>query len=175
MLYRKVFGFLLICLCLSQCGFKPLLSEENGDIVQAFSEIDIPVIPNRDGQIMRNELKKMFYVKGASAVKRYKLKVTTSSSDRNLSYLGDQTAGRKSVTVTANYQLIDLRSNEVLTSGTVSRQGFYTVSTSNSFGTIISAERVKMDAVLMAARDLRIQIATYLSKHPEALFSSDNV
>lgn|GEM_PF-3066398 len=169
MLFKKTLIVIGVAVALSQCGFKPMLSSENGEILKAFQQIDIPVIANREGQIMRNELKKMFYVEGPSDVKRYELRVTTSSSDRNMSYLSDQTAGRKNVTVTAKYTLYDIENKKILTSGSLSRQGYYTVSTASSFGTIISAERVKMDAVLLVARDMRVQIANYFMKHPEVL------
>ncbi len=149
---------------LNQCGFQPMFGPENEELYEDFSAIKIDPIRNRSGQIMRNELKKAFYVKGQAHPSKYVLTVTIKTSDEDLTYLSDQTAGRKAITASISYTLKEKESGKRLTSGSLSKTAEYNVSSANSFGTIVSAERVKQDAITGGARDLKVRLAEYFIK-----------
>lgn len=163
-MFSRVVLSLVFLMMLPQCGFQPMFGAGNEDLHAEFAVIQIDPIENREGQIMRMELKKALHVRGAQTPAQYRLKARITTSDKDLTYLSDQTAGRKSITASISYSLQESASGKILTSGSLSKTAEYNVASASSFGTIVSAERVKQDAIVGGVRDLKVALADYFIK-----------
>ena len=144
-----------------------MFGEKNHEIVEDLSFVHISLIENREGQILRNELKKVLYVQGEKTPAKYVLSSKITSSDKDLTYLSDQTAGRKMISVSVSYELKEKRTNKILTAGSLSRSAEYNVESANSFGTIISSERVKLDAIRLLSGDLFVMLTKHFIDQKE--------
>lgn len=91
-------------LALSGCGFKPLYGEQS-DGVGGPLAVEVALIPNREGQIMRTTLRSKF-LSGGAANYRLDVALTKASAITAIDDAGDAT--RRRLTMTAGWRLSPL-------------------------------------------------------------------
>ena len=105
-------------LALAGCGFKPVYGEHSAgkspSAAQQFAAIDIPVMPNRLGQQMRNLLIDSLHPHGADTDYRYRLEVGITEAVINLGLQQNSTSTRGQVRLTVRYALIDNSNGKVV-------------------------------------------------------------
>jgi LPS-assembly lipoprotein len=91
------------------CGFQPLYGTHAGQPAagEQLANVAIDVIPDRNGQVLRNLLIDRFYRDGRPAAPSYRLAVQLQAFEENLGIRPDATATRARLRLFANYQLID--------------------------------------------------------------------
>lgn len=144
------------------CGFQPLYGDRPGaTAVQNLAAIDIALISDRTGQLLRNELLDRMNPKALNVAPQYSLTVDLSESKQNLAVRRDDTATLANLVMSANYTLTATTGDELLT-GTVQSFNSYNISSSD-FATIAA----EADARARAARDLAegitIRIGVFLA------------
>ena len=149
------------------CGFQPLYSHGSGNsshVVNQLSRIQISPIENRTGQILRNFLQDKLTPSGVPFSPAYKLTISLKETRSDMGILRDSTSTFAKVKMDAKYQLINIETNNVLDSGTVS---------STTVFNIVSSEY----ANLSAQKDARRRTARIISdsvKERLALFFLKN-
>lgn len=141
------------------CGFTPLHGRQpsgTGATV-ALSQITIPPILDRFGQMLRIELANRLIPKGPPRTPAYVLNVKTSESKQSLGVRKDATATRANLIITASFVLVDTQTGDNTFTGNVRSINSYNILDAD-FATL-SAES---DARRRASRDLATEIQSRL-------------
>ena len=154
-------------LALQGCGFQPLYGDRPGaTAIQNLAAINIAIIRDRTGQLLRNELLDRMNPKALNVAPQYSLSVDLTESRQNLAVRRDDTATLANLILSANYTLTANTGDELLT-GTVRSFNSYNISSSD-FATLAA----ETDARARAARDLAdgitIRISVFLADLQEA-------
>ncbi len=109
---RRLTGLVLgagIAGSVSACGFSPVYqsssSPDNKDVLLELAKVDILLIPDREGQMLRNFLLDRMQPRGQAAQTVYKLKTDLTVSSRDLGVQLDETTARSRINVNATYLL----------------------------------------------------------------------
>ena len=148
----------------SNGGFQPLYgtTPSGAGLQERLAQLDIATIPGRVGQRIRNEV--IFQSSGGGELLPPTHRLEVSITELVLSTLvrPDGDALGQTYQLQANFKLIDIRSKQVVLTGTSSgRAGF------ERFQSVYSNVRAREDAENRAARtvadDLKTRVAIYLS------------
>jgi LPS-assembly lipoprotein len=149
---------------LSSCGLTPVYQRQaaTGGLS---TQIDIDPIPDRGGQLLRNELQNLF-PRGSDPA-AYRLAVVWRESIDDFGIRRDLTATFARLTVTANYQLWDLRQTTpnaapVLT-GTVRSINSYNI-LANTFATLTAEDDARAKAGQQLAREIQLRLTAYFKQ-----------
>lgn len=163
---RRRGATLLLALALAGCGFQPLYgARERGGpgSVEALTQISVDPIPDRIGQILRNNLVDRFNPRGEPDRARYRLAVKVIVSKEGLAITKDESITRFNLRITAIFALLEADSGKELHRGIARTIAAYNV-VDSQFATL-SAEK---DAEARAARelsdDLRTRLAVYFTR-----------
>tara|TARA_A100001037_G_scaffold287431_1_gene296879 strand:- start:1361 stop:1885 length:525 start_codon:yes stop_codon:yes gene_type:complete len=154
---RTVFVFTL--LGLAACGFEPLYgTKERGAETEALlSQIAVPPIADRLGQLVRTELTNRLNPRPAPAA-RFSVSVTLTESSQGLAVRRDASATRANMIIDASFSLAAISGGEALLTGEIRSINGYDILTSD-FATL-AAEK---DARRRGARDVADAIVDRLS------------
>jgi LPS-assembly lipoprotein len=159
-------ALLAAALALAGCGFQPLYGESpTGPVDETFADIQIGVIPDRSGQILRNFLIQRLNPGGRPADPAYFLSVNLRELQQRLAITQEAVAERANLLVTANYWLRDVESDEVVF------QGGQTVITSFSIlrdevATLSAEQDARQRALRELSDTIRLRLALFL-QNPE--------
>ena len=149
------------------CGFQPLYSHGGGNsshVLNQLSRIQINPIENRTGQILRNFLQDKLTPSGVPSSPTHKLTISLKETRSDMGILRDSTSTFAKVKMDAKYQLIHIKTENVLDSGTV---------TSTTVFNIVSSEYANLSAEKDAHRRT-VRIISDLVKERLALFFLKN-
>ena len=159
----------LACLWLSACGFEPLYGENQDGFStdELLQFIQVSPIEDRTGQLLRIELSNRLTPTRPIPEPIYALLVTLNESKAGLAVKKDASTTRANLTITAQFQLVEIGSGEVLTQGTVRSVNSYDILLSD-FATLAA----EADARERGTRDLSDgivdRISIYLSRAQDA-------
>ncbi len=162
----KNFLILTTILFLSACGFSPTYgTATNSDAVKNnLDQIDIAIIPNREGQYLRNALIDRFYQSGTPTSPRYNLKIPKiieNVSDFDITI--DSEATRRQLKLRATMTLIDKKSGKKVLSRKLRAITSYNVLESE-FSTIVTEQSARDAALNDLARQAVRHISLYFSR-----------
>jgi LPS-assembly lipoprotein len=163
----RVFLFACVSLSLatlSGCGFKPLYGVDSAShrpsTVQQFAAVEIPVLPDRLGQQLRNKLIDVLHPSGASGDPRYALSITIKEADLNLGLQSNATATRGQVRITAQFWLVEKSSGKILEHETLRTSTGYDILI-NQFDTALTVDDARDKGLQQLADDLTLRLALY--------------
>ena len=109
------FILLTSLLCLTACGFTPVYGTQANKVAsQNLEQIEIALIPNREGQFLRNALIDRFYKNGAPANPKYRLRFSSiNEATYNFDITVDSEATRRQLKLTTAMHLIDLETKRL--------------------------------------------------------------
>ncbi len=148
-------------------GFQPLYgSLGNGQgLGDKMAQVDISLIPGRNGQRIRNELIFKAYGGGNGQTPRYRLEVAIKETSTSTLVLRDGNSAGQIFQIDAKFQLIDIATKKILLEGNSQSRA-----TSERFANVYSNVRSGDDAQERAAKtiatDLKARIAGFLSTVP---------
>ena len=158
---------LLLAFVVTACGFTPMYSANNdtgSNVSAALDLVAIDIIPNREGQYLRNALIDQFYTNGVSSTPQYQLSVKeVSETISDFDITVDSESTRRQLKLKTTMSLIDLNHNEQVLSRTL------TATTSNNvlqseFSTLVAERSAREAALNDLARQIEQQIVLYLSR-----------
>ena len=167
MWWRSFIG--LLALALAGCGFRPLYGTgpESG-AADALKSVQVAIIPDRPGQMLRNQLQLMFNPAGAPAQEAYQLSVALSTAGTEALIRRDETPSRLDLTVTADFALTSLADRRVVHRGRARSINSFDVAESD-FATV-NAERDALEASLrQIAHTIQTQLAVYFERQARGL------
>jgi LPS-assembly lipoprotein len=152
-------------LALSACGFRPLYATGTtpDGMETYFSQVFVEPIPGRQGVHLRNQMMDALTPEGTPSSAAYKLSIKLEDVKEGLAIQANTQITRYNYRLTAQYELRDTVSGEVLDKGLARAIAAYNVADSQ-FATQ-SAER---DAQERAARevgeDIRLRLGLYFEQ-----------
>jgi len=159
---------------LAGCGFQPLHDEGFGSARAMVAEIEISPIPDRLGQITRNRLVERF---GSSVIPDYRLDVQLTDRSRQFGFRGDNpvtgAAGdaaktQEQVLLTADFQLIDIKTGDVVMADRVNTSASYDIVLSD-FANVTQREDTTRRLALQAVDTIELRLGVFFKRRKEGL------
>jgi LPS-assembly lipoprotein len=151
---------------LAGCGFKPVYGVDSAGkspaAVQQFAAIQIPIMPNRLGQKMRNLLIDSLHPSGAAGDYRFKLAVGITEAVVNLGLQQNSTSTRGQVRLTVKYTLVDDESGKVVLKETLRSSTGYNILI-NQFSSVLSQDDAETQGLQQIADDMTLHLALYFT------------
>jgi LPS-assembly lipoprotein len=157
----------LICFCVTACGFTPVYQDTNkpNAAQTEMASIDVAVIPNFEGQTVRNFLIDRLYNDGYPTNPEYRL-VTSPILERTIE-IGidrDDNASRAQLRQSANFKLIRLNDNAVILNETVLATTGYNI-LDGSFTTFVTEGDARVQALRTLSDKIIIQLELYFNRN----------
>jgi len=101
------------------CGFQPLYGTKatRDRAVADLSSVAIEPIPDRVGQLVRNNLIDRMHTRGGDRYPKYRLRVTLSTASEGLAVRSDDVVTRRNLTMTADYKILSADAKSLLFEG----------------------------------------------------------
>lgn len=166
----KLCALLLVLLLTTACGFAPIYqSPKSGEEYNILSEMlastDVPMMPGRNGQMFHSALMKAINPQGTNLHPQYRLTIQVTEQE---SALGFQITGfptRYKLEMFAHYQLVDLKDQRTIDTGTLHVDAPYDVAPSQ-YATYVSKEASMENVSHELAHTLKQRlIAVFLRYH----------
>ena len=163
---------LIIVLALPACGFSPMYantntqntSANNNAVKSSLSNIDINIIPNREGQFLRNLLIDRFYLNGYPAAPNYQLKISQLRQnivDFDVTLTAEAT--RRQLKLNTLMRLVDTNTNKIVLQRPLTAITSYNVLESE-YSTVVTEQSAREAALGDLARQIEQQIVLYLNR-----------
>lgn len=143
------------------CGFQPIHGERSIASGAALATVDIGLIADRTGQMLRNELMQQMHPRGATVPARFALAVTLNESLQDLAIRKDETATRANLILTANFTVTSRTGGAKLFSNSVRSVNSYNILTSD-FATLSAREDARRRAVQQLASGIKQRLSVWL-------------
>ena len=155
---------------LAGCGFHPLYATAHGSMKTDMGSIYVEPVPDRLGYELRNQLLDLLDARARAAGAAYRLHLTLSEKSDAIGVQSQpvgavtQTAiTRYNDTLTVEYELIDAKTNDVVTHGTETGLSAYNV-LSSPYATLASQQAAAKNAADDIADRIRIDLAVYFGQ-----------
>lgn len=162
------FFTLPVLLTLTACGFSPIYGNYTRSdaisVERSLANIEINIIPNKEGQYIRNELIDRFYKNGYPTNPKYTLSIQNiDESTSNLDITKSSDATRAQLKLTTSMRLIDAETGKTLITKPLRAITSYNI-LSSQFTTRVSEEDARKAALNELANQIETSIALYLNK-----------
>ena len=157
----RSFIAILALLILNACQFQPLHGDRAAGRGGGLEHVGVDFVDSRVAQQVRNHLLFLFNGGFASTEKTHEVKLSVRSNDKQTSSLPsveDSTAG--TVTVIVNYEIIDLKNQEILAKGKRDSAASY-----DRTGQVFANNRAVRDAENRAAKEAAEAVRLAVSAH----------
>ena len=153
---------------LAGCGFHPLYATRNGQSSPAQLElaaIDVGIIPDRPGQLLRQALQARFEGSGMALAKRYALSVSYGVAGDPISVQRDSTPTRLREIGTAQWTLKQLDpASTLVTSGTARSLDGVNIIDQQYFAADLEGEAAQHRLAENIADQITLQLASYFTR-----------
>jgi len=156
----------VVAAALAGCGFRPLYGEPAGaeaGVPAAFTEVQVAVIPDRNGQILRNELIRRLNPSGRPVEPAFVLSVVLTETVQDLGIRADDTATRANLIFSAAYRLTDATDGELVTGGRSTAITSYNILI-DEYATLVSATDARERALRELSDMIRLRLALHFTR-----------
>jgi LPS-assembly lipoprotein len=169
---RQVFA-LLAGAPLAGCGFQPVYmptaTGKAGTAQRELEAIQVGLIPDRPGQLLREALQQRFEFSGDGVARRYDLAVGFTISGEGIAIQPDTSPTRVRVIGSANWTLVAQDPGRTrLTSGYARAVDGYNILESQYFAADMENDAVQKRLANALADQITLQLATYFRKRATA-------
>ncbi|MEM7446314.1 MAG: LPS assembly lipoprotein LptE [Pseudomonadota bacterium] len=150
---------------LSACGFQPLYgnSAAFGPVAEELALINVAVIPDRDGQLLRGFLIQSLNPSGRPAVPAYTLEVGIAETITNLGIQRDDTATRSNLRIVATYTLTSAEDGQAVYLGTSQVITSFNI-LDDQYATIVAQRSAQRGALRELSDNIRTDLALYFAR-----------
>jgi LPS-assembly lipoprotein len=150
---------------LAGCGFQPVYmptaSNKAGPAQREMAQVNVPVIPDRPGQLLRQALQRELR-SDSGGISAYDLRVVFAISGEGISVLNDNIATRVRMIGTASWSLVDRNPQQtLLTSGSARSMDGLNVFNEQYFAADLETEAVQKRIADNVAQQIAIQLAIW--------------
>ena len=154
-------------LFLAGCGFRPLYQEPEpaagaASVGSELAAVEIAPIPDRVGQLVRNDLLYHLDASERGGAAQYRLDVRLAESISELAVESTGFATRSNLRLAASYRLVDLSTGRQLVSGRSRAISSYNL-VDASFSTLTAQNAARERAASRVADDIRARLAAYFA------------
>lgn len=163
---RHIFCFSLLC-GVSACGFTPMYGAsdkaEQNSVAASLAQVEIATIPDRSGQVLRNDLLDRFYTQGYPSAPLYKLSVDTLTELRvDLDITKSSEATRSQLRLTSKMTLYDNKGVVLATRDLFAIASFNVLQ--SEFATRVTEENARQNAIHDLARQIELNVVLVLKQ-----------
>jgi LPS-assembly lipoprotein len=156
-------------LLLSGCGFKPMYGSQNTQkeaaIPSQLSQIAIDIIPDREGQTLRNSLIDRLYQSGYPNKPLATLKISKIEETRNeLDLTKSSDATRAQLRLSTTMKLVDASGAIILERSLKTITSFNILG--SEFATRVTEENARQSAIQDLARQIELNLSLYYNTKP---------
>jgi len=149
---------------LSACGFQPLYASGGvATVTDELSLVDVAVIPNRSGQILRNHLIQGLNTGGRPADPEYELRVDLRERQVDLGIDKTDSAQRANLVITARISLLTAADDQEVLNRRVGIITSYSILV-DEYATQSAQKDARDRALRQLGSDIRTQLALYFSR-----------
>lgn len=168
-LSRRSMWPLLAAPLLGACGFRPIYASSPtgtaGPAAEGLAEINVGLIPERPGQLLRQALQERFERNGLAPARRYDLTVTFGVASEAIGIQQDSSNSYVRMVGTATYRLTAQDpSRSTLTTGTARSMDGLNQFDQQLFASALETETVTRRIAEAVADSIALQLATYFDK-----------
>ena len=161
----------LAAIALAGCGFHPVYAPGaaggNPQASAALGAIQVERIPERFGQLVRQDLQSRFEGTGAGVAKRYDLEVVLNFTAEGENILPDNSSSRIRYIATATYTLRDQTpARGVIVSGHARQMDAANVIRNQYFATDLETETITRRLSSELADQITLRLAEWFRTHP---------
>ncbi len=161
-------GLVLTALALGGCGFRPVYGTRDGQDMPAQRElaaIDVGLIPERAGQLLRQALQQRMNRSDEALVKRYELSVSFGVSGDVIGIQQDSTATRLREVATATWSLKMLDPGRTLvTNGTARALDGVNIIDQQYFAADLEGEAAQRRLAETIADQITLQVSAFFAR-----------
>ena len=151
-------------LLLSACGFRPLYATGGvADVSEELSQVEVAVISDRPGQILRNYLIQGLNSGGRPTQPAYRLEVDLRERQVDLGIDKTDSAQRANLVITARYSLHTAADNQEVLNRRAGIITSYNI-VLDEFATRSAQSSARDRALRQLGSDIRTQLALYFSR-----------
>jgi LPS-assembly lipoprotein len=152
----------LSLLCLDGCGLRPLYAGGAGGVATTLSAVTVAPIPGKSGWLMRNKLVDRLG-ESESGTATYRLDVALDDNITAFGLRSDQAATRERRTLRARYQLVDLRTGQVVLDATSGSDAGIDI-VSSEYATVAAEQTALENLSEIVADQIVARLALYASR-----------
>jgi LPS-assembly lipoprotein len=163
----RLFSLLACLVLLTSCGFSPMYASSSfgggSEISDQLAQVQIENIPDREGQLLRNELIDRFYRDGRPSNPRYSLKVMPIEEyKRELDVTIGSDTTRAQLRMQTDMILTDLETGDVVLKDGLTTYASYNV-LGDQYATSVSEDNTRDNSIRDLARQIEQKTALYLN------------
>lgn len=164
---RRALGVASLALALSGCGFHPLYAPSGPrDWDPDLAAIDVESMPDRQGQILALALRENLNPGGLSVAPRWRLVTSLSVGRADLGIQRNATATTSEVTVSASFQVTDLKTNKPVYHSSSSAVGDFDL-VADAYATQVAANAARDRALQEVADEMTLRLAIFVRDQRE--------
>jgi LPS-assembly lipoprotein len=150
---------------LAGCGLRPLYGEGSARVAarSELAAVRIDVIPDRNGQVLRNLLIDRFYAGGGPQPWRFDLTVGVDIAETRTGLRIDDTASRRILTANSRFRLIRRDTGEVASSGTITQTNTFAYQEAQ-YGVLVARETATRDLLDAVGDQIATRVALYFAR-----------
>lgn len=156
----------VVLLAVPGCGFRPLYGNDSAShqpgAAAQMAAVEIPVLPDRIGQQLRNMLIDQMHGSGPAGQYLYKLNVVLRETAVELGLQPNSTSTRAQIRIAAEYWLTESPGGKTLLHERLRSSADYNVLV-NQFGTVLANEDARERALQQIADELTQHLAVYFA------------
>jgi LPS-assembly lipoprotein len=164
---RALTAFAVAGSVLCACGFQPMYGQRGPQVTPASSDlasIEVGMIPDRSGQLLRNELTYLLNPASDTGVsRRYTLSVGLKEEIDTFAVERSGFATRANVQVMATYTLVEDATGKPILSGTSRAVSGFNI-LREDFSTYVASGDARNRAISQIAFDIRNRLGAYFSR-----------
>jgi LPS-assembly lipoprotein len=154
----------VLLLAVAACGFRPLYGEGPRQAAIAdLGAIEVAPIADRIGQLTHNLLLDNINPRGRPSDPAYRLQVGLRETRTRLGFQKDATATRARMDLVARFDLVELASGAVVSSGNSRATASYNIVESD-FATLATEKNARERVARIVADDITIRVAACFSR-----------
>ncbi len=166
---RTVGAVAILVIALAACGFEPLYGDRGAGpgAVSRLAAVEVAPIPERIGQVLRNDLLDLISPFGAPAQPSYRLEVRLDFDREGLGFRPDEAITRVNVRLGASYRLVVPDSGKTVFSDVARSAVSYNVVQSD-FANLNAERDAERRAAHMIGEEISLRIGLFLTSQAEA-------
>ena len=152
-------------LTLAACGFQPLYGDSAafGPVAEELALINVAVIPNRSGQVLRGFLIQRLNPSGRPASPAYTLEVGIAETITDLGIQRDDTATRSNLRIVATYTLTSAEDGQAVYLGTQQVITSFNI-LDDQYATIVAERSAQRGALRELSDNIRTDLALFFAR-----------
>jgi LPS-assembly lipoprotein len=164
---RRLLVSLLICLALPGCGFQPMYGGSGATsapaVMDQLGRIHVKPIPDRLGQVVRNELLDVINPYGQPEQPAYELGLLVGEEREDVGLRQNASATRANYRMSAKFELRDAATGDLLLDGTTWAETAFDI-VQQDYPTVIAQQSARKRLATQLAEEIRTRIAVYFDK-----------